>query len=87
MAKKTLKDALDRAASDQAFARQLVSNPAQFKDEYELSEEQLKSISAAGHAATKSAGGPSAQYEDGGGGGGGGGTGGGGGGNVPQQMA
>ena len=73
MAKKTLNDALEKAASDQAFARQLVSNPAQFKDEYELTEEQMKSISAAGQAASKSAGGPSAQYEDGGGGGGSGG--------------
>jgi hypothetical protein len=83
MAKKTLQDALRKAAADQDFARQLVTDPAQFKAEYELTDEQMAQISGAGQAAQKAAGGSHAQYEDGGGGGGDGG------GNpvVPVQMA
>jgi hypothetical protein len=82
MAKKTLQDALRKAAADQDFARQLVTDPAQFKAEYELTDEQMTQISGAGQAAQKAAGGSHAQYEDGGGGGGSGG------GNpdVPIQM-
>jgi len=73
MAKKTLQDALRKAASDQDFARQLVTDPSQFKAEYELTDEQMAQISGAGQAAQKAAGGGHAQYEDGGGGGGDGG--------------
>ena len=75
---KTIQDLLQRAAKDQDFAQKLLNDPAQFKDEYQLSEEQLKGISGAGQAASKAAGGHGADYEDGGGGGSGsGGSGGG----------
>lgn len=75
MAKKNLNDALRKAATDQEFARQLVNNPAQFKTEYELTDQQMAQISGAGQAAQKGAAGSvgKAQYEDGGGGGGSGG--------------
>jgi hypothetical protein len=69
---KTIQDLLQRAAKDQVFAQKLMTDPAQFKDEYQLSDEQLKGISGAGQAATKAAGGHGADYEDGGGGSGGG---------------
>ena len=82
-APKTIQDLLHKAAKDQDFAQKLMQNPVQFKDEYQLTEEQLKGISGAGQAAHKAAGGHGADYEDGGGGGSGGGSGGGGGGN-PQ---
>jgi hypothetical protein len=72
MTKKTIQDALRKAAADQEFARKLVANPAQFKEEYELTEDQMAQISGAGQAAQKAAGGGHAQYEDGGGGDGGG---------------
>jgi hypothetical protein len=71
-APKTIQDLLQRAAKDQNFAQKLMQNPGQFKDEYQLSEEQLKGISGAGQAAHKAAGGHGADYEDGGGGDGGG---------------
>ena len=74
---KTIQDMLQRAAKDQDFAQKLLKDPAQFKDEYQLSEEQLKGISGAGQAASKAAGGHGADYEDGGGGGSSGGSGGG----------
>jgi hypothetical protein len=41
MTKKTIQDALRKAAADQEFARKLVANPAQFKEEYELTEDQM----------------------------------------------
>jgi len=80
---KTIQDMLQRAAKDQAFAQKLLNNPAEFKDEYQLTDEQLKGISGAGQAAQKAVGGHGADYEDGGGGGG---TGGGGGGNPKVQQ-
>jgi len=64
MAKKSLGDALKRASEDHEFALKLLKDPKQFLDEYELSEEQMSNISAAGHAATKVAGGPKAEYFD-----------------------
>ena len=70
---KTIQELLQRAAKDQDFAQKLLQNPAQFKDEYQLTDEQLKGISGAGQAAHKAAGGHGADYEDGGGGGGDGG--------------
>lgn len=75
-ASKTIQDLLQRASKDQDFAQKLMQNPAQFKDEYQLTDEQLKGISGAGQAAHKAAGGHGADYEDGGGGDGGGGGGG-----------
>lgn len=81
-APKTIQDLLQRAAKDQDFAQKLVQNPAQFKDEYQLTDEQLKGISGAGQAAHRAAGGHGADYEDGGGGSSGG-SGGSGGGNSP----
>jgi len=64
MAKKSLNDALKRASEDHEFALKLLKNPKQFEDEYELSEEQMSNISAAGHAAIKAAGGPTTEYFD-----------------------
>jgi len=69
---KTIQDLLQRAAKDQDFAQKLLKDPNQFRDEYQLTEEQLKGISGAGQAASKAAGGHGADYEDGGGGSGGG---------------
>lgn len=83
MAKKNIQDALKKAATDQEFARQLVNDPAQFKQEYELTDEQMAQISGAGQAAQKAAGAGKTQYEDGGGGDGGGS----GGGNPDVQVA
>jgi uncharacterized membrane protein len=85
MAQKTIQDLLIKCAKDQDFAIQVVNNPNQFKEEYELTEEQMASISGAGQAAAKVAKGGHKEYEDGGGGGG---TGGGGGGNpiVPVST-
>jgi hypothetical protein len=51
--KKTVHDLLARSADDPEFARKLIVNPAQFKDEYELTEEEMKAISGAGQAALK----------------------------------
>jgi len=51
MEKKTLNDALVRAAQDQEFAVKLVKNPRQFQEEYQLTEAQMENISAAGQAA------------------------------------
>jgi hypothetical protein len=65
---KTIQELLQRAAKDQGFAQKLLQDPAQFKDEYQLTDEQLKGISGAGQAAHKAAGGHGADYEDGGGG-------------------
>ncbi len=64
MEKKTMKDVLSRAAKDPEFARQVVNNPAQFKEEFHLTDEQLASISGAGQAAAKAAGGQLAGYEN-----------------------
>jgi hypothetical protein len=83
MAGKTIQDLLQRAAKDQDFAQKLMQDPARFKEEYQLTDEQLKGISGAGQAAHKAAGGHGADYEDGGGGSGGGS----GGGNPDVQTA
>jgi hypothetical protein len=69
--KKTAADALARAAKDKDFAVKLINNPAQFRDEYELTDEQMKNISGAGQSALKG-GGQNNQLYDGSGGGTGG---------------
>lgn len=57
-----LTDVLTRAARDREFAKQLIANPSQFKDEYQLTDEQLASIGGAGEAVATA---PStARYED-----------------------
>jgi hypothetical protein len=53
---KSLNDALTRASKDQEFAVKLVGNPQQFKEEYQLTEEQMANISAAGQYAVKKTG-------------------------------
>jgi hypothetical protein len=66
--KGSLQDLLARSAKDPEFAKQLISNPTQFQSEYELSEEEMASISGAGQAATKAgAGGAHPELYDGGG--------------------
>lgn len=65
MERDQMKDLLTRAAKDEEFAKQLVSNPAQFKDEYQLSDDQLATISGAGQAAAHHHGGNVPGYEGG----------------------
>jgi hypothetical protein len=65
MEKDHMKDLLARAAKDEDFAKELVSNPKQFKEEYQLSEEQLATISGAGQAAARHHGGNVPGYEGG----------------------
>ena len=65
MEKDTMQSLLARAARDEDFAVQLVSNPGQFKEEYQLTDEQLATISGAGQAATRHGGGHLAGYEGG----------------------
>ncbi len=48
MENKTLKDALARASSDPSFAQSLTQNPEQYREEYQLTDEQLTMISGAG---------------------------------------
>jgi len=48
MEQKTIKDALTRAATDAEFASELTRDPLRFKEEYQLTEEQLDAISGAG---------------------------------------
>ena len=48
MEQKTLTDALERAAGDPEFAVQLMRDPSEFRDEFDLTDEQLDAISAAG---------------------------------------
>jgi len=48
MAKKSLQELLTKAEKDSDFATKLIQNPNQFKDEYELTEDQMKAISGAG---------------------------------------
>ena len=81
---KTLQDALVRAASDTDFREQLTANPEHFREEYNITDEQIDQIKELGTLTvpfTDEAGLVVANYEDGGGGGGGGGSGGNGGGN------
>jgi hypothetical protein len=66
--KKSIQELLAKSAKDPVFAQQLISNPEQFKDEYELSEEEMASISGAGLAASKTGGaGAHPELYDGGG--------------------
>jgi|HubBroStandDraft_1064217.scaffolds.fasta_scaffold183634_1 hypothetical protein len=48
MAKKSLQECLARAEKDSDFALKLINDPGQFKDEYELTEEQMTAIAGAG---------------------------------------
>ena len=54
---KSIQDLLARSAKDAEFAKQLIQNPAQFKEEYALTDDELASISGAGQAAQKAGGG------------------------------
>jgi hypothetical protein len=54
--KKSIQELLAKSAKDPVFAQQLINNPAQFKEEYELSDEEMASISGAGQAAAKTGG-------------------------------
>ncbi|HWG50062.1 MAG TPA: hypothetical protein VN669_10235 [Candidatus Acidoferrales bacterium] len=48
MAKKPLQELLAKAEKDSALASRLIQNPSQFKDEYELTDEQMATIAGAG---------------------------------------
>lgn len=48
MAKKSLQDLLTKAENDSQFATNLIKDPSAFKEEYELTEEQMKAIAGAG---------------------------------------
>lgn len=52
---KSAKDLLEKAARDKEFAKQVLSNPTQFKQEYALTDEQLKTISGAADLMTADA--------------------------------
>jgi hypothetical protein len=54
MSNSTMKEILTRAASDPEFAKALVADPSQFKDEYQLTDAQLETISGAAAAPTNS---------------------------------
>jgi hypothetical protein len=65
MAKKSLQELLTKAENDSEFAGKLIKDPTAFKDEYELTEEQMKAIAGAGqHRPQQHAKGPhSDEYE------------------------
>ncbi len=48
MEQKTLTEALVRASADPGFAQSLIQNPEQYREEYQLTDEQLAMISGAG---------------------------------------
>lgn len=41
----TIKDALKKAQADKAFAEALTNDPKRFKDEYDLTDDQIKKLS------------------------------------------
>ncbi|HWG50064.1 MAG TPA: hypothetical protein VN669_10245 [Candidatus Acidoferrales bacterium] len=51
MAKKPLQELLAKAEKDSDLATKLIQNPSQFKEEYELTEEQMAAIAGAGQHA------------------------------------
>ncbi|HWG50063.1 MAG TPA: hypothetical protein VN669_10240 [Candidatus Acidoferrales bacterium] len=48
MAKKPLQELLAKAEKDSDLATRLIQNPSQFKEEYELTDEQMATIAGAG---------------------------------------
>jgi hypothetical protein len=51
MSDSTMKEIFTRAANDPKFAKDLVTDPAKYKDEYQLTEDQMETISGAAAAA------------------------------------
>jgi hypothetical protein len=45
---KTLKDMLTEASQKPEFASEVIANPSKFQEEYQLTDDQLACISAAG---------------------------------------
>jgi hypothetical protein len=48
---KSFHDALELAAQDETFAKALIANPGEFRDEYQLSDDQIAAISSASETA------------------------------------